>query len=69
MSTVAERTRRERAAQGLPEHIEDVDVLDQVAALLAGREHDDGPGFRRPGRRAGHPRATQRDRRDGSARR
>jgi hypothetical protein len=32
--TPAERARRERVAQGLPERIQDRDVLDQVAAIL-----------------------------------
>jgi hypothetical protein len=31
---LAERVARERAAQGLPEHIEDEAVLDRVVALL-----------------------------------
>jgi hypothetical protein len=36
------RVRAERAAQGLPEHVEDDRVLDLVAELLA-QGDDDGP--------------------------
>jgi hypothetical protein len=35
MRTVVERVAAERAAQGLPEHVEDESVLDTVAAWLA----------------------------------
>jgi hypothetical protein len=49
MSAVAKRTRREREAQGLPEHVTDGGVLGRVAALLA--EYNDAPGPWIPGRR------------------
>jgi hypothetical protein len=53
MSTVEERVRRERLAQGLPERIQDHDVLDQVAAiLLAAAEHQDEEGGGRRARTA-----------------
>lgn len=47
MSTVAERTRRERKAQGLGERVTDEGVLDRVAVLL---EDTDGPETKSPGR-------------------
>jgi hypothetical protein len=51
---LAARVAAERAAQGLPEHIEDDRVLDLVADLLVEvrPEHDDGPGSGKPGRRS-----------------
>jgi hypothetical protein len=47
MSTVAERTRRERKAQGLGEQVTNEGLLDQVAVLL---EDTDGPETTSPGR-------------------
>jgi hypothetical protein len=38
--TPAERAAAERAAQGLPEHVEDEAVLDWVAALLTAEGGD-----------------------------
>jgi hypothetical protein len=59
MSTVAERTRREREGQRLPEHVIDEGMLDRVAALLL--ENTDGPERISPGRRSTipPPRATK----------
>lgn len=45
--TPAERARRERVAQGLPERIQDQDVLDKIAAILldgTGAAGEDGDG-------------------------
>jgi hypothetical protein len=49
-----------RRAQGLPDHVTAELFLDQLAReiLAAGREHDDAPGTRMPGRRD-HPAAAK----------
>ena len=59
MSTVAERTRREREAQGLPPKIVDRDVLDAVVLALADHRRDVAPAEepRRPVAREGGRRA------------
>lgn len=41
--TAAERARRERRAQGLPDQLADPLVLDRLAALLAGAGDGRGP--------------------------
>jgi hypothetical protein len=47
MSTVAERTRREREAQGFPARIVDPDVLDAVVLALVDHRRDDAPAGKR----------------------
>lgn len=42
--SAAERAAQERLAQGLPEHVEDEHLLDQVAEVLAGVDQADGAG-------------------------